>query len=236
MTPTITVVMPVLNEAHTLESTLGCLPKGAEVIVVDGGSSDSTLDRASQAGATVIHATRSRSRQMNAGAHIANGDVIVFVHADTLLPSNFSAEMDRFWASDCDWGRFDVRLSGEQTMFRVIEFMMNRRSRLTGICTGDQAIFVRRAAFEEAGGFADIPLMEDIEFSKRMKRQSAPFCSPAYVFTSSRRWEQNGIWQTILTMWWLRLLYFVGVSPNWLVKRYYPSRATSGATSQSRNA
>ncbi|MEX0944004.1 MAG: TIGR04283 family arsenosugar biosynthesis glycosyltransferase [Pseudomonadales bacterium] len=221
MEPTISIILPVLNEAKTIECGIAALPSGVEVIIVDGGSADGTPGIAERAGGRVTHAERGRGRQMNAGAHLASGDLLVFLHADTRLPAQARSELAAFYGSDRAWGRFDVRLSGAHPMLRVISFAMNWRSRLTGICTGDQAIFVRKPVFEEAGGFADIALMEDIEFSQRMKRRSPPFCSRARVVTSSRRWKKRGIYTTMWLMWYLRLAYFLGASPETLARRYY---------------
>lgn len=212
--------MPVLNEEATIAGTLAALPAGAQIIVVDGGSTDETVTRAGEAAATVVESERGRARQMNAGAGRATGEVLLFLHADTRLPTSFPLELDRFLASGRVWGRFDVRLSGAAMMLRVIEFMMNWRSRLTGICTGDQAFLVRREIFDAENGFAEIALMEDIELSRRLKRRSWPWCSNARVVTSSRRWEERGIWPTILLMWRLRLAYFLGASPESLARRY----------------
>lgn len=216
----VSIVMPVLDDAGAIERTLASMPLGPEVIVVDGGSADETVDVAESFGADVVASERGRGRQMNVGAERANGDILVFLHADTLLPSNFAAVMADFESSACVWGRFDVQLSGRRMMFRLIGLLMNWRSRFTGICTGDQAIFVRRSAFETAGGFAEIPLMEDIEFSRRMREQTWPYCPHARVVTSSRRWEENGMWRTILLMWRLRLSYFLGASPESLARQY----------------
>ncbi len=213
----LSVIIPVLNDAKALEVTLASVPEGPEVIVVDGGSEDGSSDTARALGANVVRSERGRARQMNAGAAEATGEIFVFLHADTRLPRRFAVVMDGFTHSPRVWGRFDVKLSGAHPMFRVIAFMMNWRSRLTGICTGDQTIFVRRAEFD---GFADIPLMEDIEFSARMRKRSRPWCPKAAVTTSSRRWEERGIWRTILLMWRLRLAYFFGASPESLASRY----------------
>ena len=157
---------------------------------------------------------------MNAGADVATGELLFFLHVDSVLPDDWLNILMQFWHSDRKWGRFNVRLSGDHYWFRVIEFMMNHRSRLTGIATGDQGIFVRTATFHQSGGFMPIPLMEDIEFSKRLKRKSLPFCVMQVLTTSSRRWERNGIISTILLMWRLRLSYFLGVSPEKLARMY----------------
>ena len=220
--PKISIVVPVLNEAGAIENTLGNLIRdGIEVIVVDGGSSDKTLDVISRHPCKVLESAAGRACQMNKGAEAASGDILLFLHADTILPMAFESYLQSdFWLSDRSWGRFDVRLSGEHPLFRVIEWFMNNRSRLTGICTGDQAIFATRGAFEKAGGYALIPLMEDIEISKSLKNISPPFCIGTCLTTSSRRWESNGIVRTILLMWKLRLMHFAGVRGDALVKQY----------------
>jgi rSAM/selenodomain-associated transferase 2 len=216
---TVSIVLPVLNEGEAVGSLLSLLAD-FETIVVDGGSTDDTVACA-RAASRIVESERGRAAQMNAGAAVATGDVILFLHADTSLPRDFERVIDAFASSDHAWGRFDVRLSGDHFMFRVIETMMNYRSFLTGISTGDQAIFVKRDVFEEAGGYAAIPLMEDVEMSRRLRRVSWPYCSRSRVTTSSRRWEENGIGRTILQMWWLRLRYFFGASPETLVREYY---------------
>ncbi|MBD3646625.1 MAG: TIGR04283 family arsenosugar biosynthesis glycosyltransferase, partial [Pseudomonadales bacterium] len=192
-----------------------------QTIVVDGGSEDDTVALAKSLADRVINAGRGRASQMNAGADQARGDILLFLHADTRLPDNFQDHLESFWLSGRAWGRFDVRLSGRRLMFRVIETLMNLRSRWTGICTGDQAIFVKRRVIDGIGGFVQMPLMEDIEISRRLKRISRPYCVPSPVVTSSRRWEDQGVWRTILLMWSLRLRYFLGASPERLVEKYY---------------
>lgn len=221
--PSISIIVPVLNEAENIESVLNVLPAGGlhETLVVDGGSEDDTVALVGSLADRVIHAGRGRASQMNAGADEATGDILLFLHADTRLPDDVVERMTEFWLSGCAWGRFDVRLSGERRMFRVIETMMNLRSRLTGFCTGDQAMFVKRTVFDRIGGFVQMPLLEDIEISRRLKRVSRPYCIGSPVVTSSRRWEDNGVWRTILLMWWLRLRYFLGDSPERLVEKYY---------------
>ena len=232
--PTLSIVVPVLNEAQNIETLLASLfarmpgspaDHGVELIVVDGGSSDDTIRLARAFGdCSVIESAPGRALQMNTGAESARGELVLFLHADTILPDDFLALVTHdFQQSDKAWGRFDVRLSGEHSLFRMIEYMMNHRSRLTGISTGDQAIFVRREIFKQLGGFAEIPLMEDIDLSKRLKRISKPFCIHQQASTSSRRWEQHGIIKTILLMWRLRLMYFVGFSAESLSLKYRSS-------------
>jgi rSAM/selenodomain-associated transferase 2 len=184
--------------------------------VVDGGSDDGTPALARPLADRVIDSPRGRARQMNAGADEAKGDFLVFLHADTFLPRDADLLIVAGLAEKT-WGRFDVRIEGRSPLFPVIAFFMNARSRLTGIATGDQALFVRRAAFP---GFPDIPLMEDIAFSRAMKRHGPPACLTARVRTSGRRWERRGVLRTVLLMWRLRLAYFFGASPHALAKRY----------------
>ncbi|HET9700977.1 MAG TPA: TIGR04283 family arsenosugar biosynthesis glycosyltransferase, partial [Burkholderiales bacterium] len=200
--------------------------RGCEVIVVDGGSADATAEAARLLADRVMSAPRGRAHQMNAGAAAAGGRVLLFLHADTELPP----DADRLIAaglaaSGRGWGRFDVRLSGAHPLLRVVERAMNFRSRLTGICTGDQAIFVRRDLFHAVGGFPSIALMEDIALSRKLKRRGPPLCLTQPVITSSRRWEENGVLATVLTMWQLRLRYFLGADPSRLAHTYEKQRS-----------
>ncbi len=221
----VSVIIPVLNEANLIGVTLDALMPlrrhGHDVIVVDGGSDDGTAELAKNGSDRVIHSAPGRARQMNAGAAQAAGNVLVFLHADTRLPEDALDHLIAFSRSHWDWGRFDVRLSGTRPIFRLIGFMINLRSRLTGICTGDQAQFVRRALFEQLGGFPEIPLMEDVALSKRLKQHGRPCCIRSPVTTDSRRWEKHGPWRTIWLMWRLRWDYWRGVTPEVLVRRYY---------------
>jgi rSAM/selenodomain-associated transferase 2 len=218
--------MPVLNEAEGVVACLTPLQRlreqGHEIILADGGSEDDTVGLAQSLVDKVIASPKGRARQMNAAAAKASGELLLFLHADTLLPKNAEVELQAAMKTQL-WGRFDVSLSGSAGLLRVIERMMNLRSRLSGIATGDQAIFVRRDIFQQQGGFDDIPLMEDVALSKKLKRLSSPFCSRLRVVTSSRRWEEYGLWRTIFLMWRLRWAYFRGVSPDQLVSRYYAS-------------
>ncbi|MDO8176768.1 MAG: TIGR04283 family arsenosugar biosynthesis glycosyltransferase [Undibacterium sp.] len=223
--PTLSVIVPVLNEAGAIVGTLGDLQAmraaGAEVILVDGGSSDATLQLALPLVDRVITAARGRASQMNAGAAVAGGDTILFLHADTRLPPGaHHAILQGLATSAKAWGRFDVIIEGEQKMLKLIAAMMNWRSRLTGMATGDQAIFVRRADFVAVGGFPAQALMEDIEISRRLKRRSAPLCLAQKVRTSGRRWSTAGVWRTIVLMWHLRLLYWLGVPADKLAEKY----------------
>jgi rSAM/selenodomain-associated transferase 2 len=218
------IVLPVLNEAQHIESTLaGLVPlrrRGVEVIVVDGGSDDDTVTRASALSDVTVEAQRGRARQMNAGAAAAQGKVLLFLHADTLLPAGADRLLAQALASGGLWGRFDVRIVGRHPMLRVVAALMNWRSRLTGIATGDQALFIRREAFERVGGFPDQPLMEDIEMSRRLGALAAPICIAERVATSGRRWESRGVWRTIILMWCLRWRYWRGESAQRLAEAY----------------
>ena len=232
--PTVAVILPVFNEAKHLEKTLSELLAGHpfdEVIVVDGGSTDASVeivcklmsaDRpGSQPIPYLIQAPRGRARQMHAGAQVASADALLFLHADTTLPSDAVEQIRN--AIRCDYlcGGFDVRLSGRHFLFRVIERLMNWRSRVSGIATGDQGLFVRRDVYRMLGGFAPIALMEDVEFSTRLKWVGKPARLRGPVIASSRRWEERGIMRTILLMWALRFLYWLGVSPERLARRYH---------------
>ncbi len=201
-----------------------------DLIAVDGGSTDQTLVLLSQSNIRVISAAKGRSNQMNEGAAVATGDVLLFLHADTRLPPDYIEKLAIFISSGKPWGRFNVRFDDNHPMFRLIASMMNWRSRFTGICTGDQAIFIRRSTFESLNGFADIPLFEDIDLCKRLKSLDWPFCIKSPVTTSGRRWRTHGFCKTILLMSWLRLLYFFGVSPEILSQEYY--KPDQGITDQ----
>ena len=222
----LSVIIPTLDEAAGIAATIAALQPlraaGHEVIVVDGGSRDGTPDAARQLADRVLTAPRGRATQMNAGADAASGDVLLFLHADTRLPPGAArAVLDGFAASGASWGRFDVRIDGRSPLLALVAWLMNRRSRLTGIATGDQAMFATRAAFAAAGGFPAIALMEDVALSKRLKRISTPLCLRARAVTSGRRWESRGVVRTIVLMWWLRLRYFLGASPERLRRIYY---------------
>jgi rSAM/selenodomain-associated transferase 2 len=223
--PRLSVVVPVLDEAAGIAAMLQSLSalrtRGAEVIVVDGGSRDDTAALARPLCDRLVAAPRGRAAQMNAGAAAARSDVLLFLHADTQLPADADRLiLDGLAANESAWGRFDVRIAGQHPLFPVIAAMMNLRSRLTGIATGDQAMFVARSAFAAIGGFPDIALMEDIELSRRLKRLGSPLCLRALVTTSGRRWEKHGVVRTILTMWRLRLAFYFGVAPAELAVRY----------------
>jgi len=222
--PPLSIIVPVLDEASSIEATLAAVQplrsRSAEVVVVDGGSRDATRSLALPLADRVIDAPRGRASQMNAGARAGSGAVLLFLHADTLLPEGAADLVQRLDASGREWGRFDVAIAGADPLLALVALLMNARSRLTGIATGDQAIFVRRAAFEAVGGFPEIPLMEDVALSKKLKRRSAPLCLRERVLTSGRRWERHGTLRTILLMWRLRLAYALGADPHRLARRY----------------
>lgn len=221
----ISIIVPVLNEASHINDTLsqlqGYREQGHEIIVVDGGSRDNTVSCAEGLSDHVVQSESGRAVQMNTGAKYADADVLLFLHADTRLPDGACDLIVSASGSSHLWGRFDVRLSGNHWMFRIIEFLMNWRSRLTSIATGDQAIFVSSRLFRETGSYPEMRLMEDIALCKKLRRLSKPVCIKNHVVTSSRKWESNGIVQTVLLMWWLRFMFFLGVSPNRLARYYY---------------
>ena len=228
----ISIVVPVLDEAAGIEAALAPLQPArrdgsAEVVVVDGGSRDATLALAAPLADRAIAAPRGRAAQMNAGARAAAGEVLVFLHADTLLPEGALGAIERALAGGGQWGRFDVRIAGAGPLLALVARMMNARSRLTGIATGDQAMFARRDAFDAAGGFPAIPLMEDVALSIALRRASRPCCLREQVSTSGRRWARNGTLRTIFLMWRLRLAYALGADPHRLARRYDVER-TSG--------
>lgn len=220
----LSIIMPVLDETAGIEAALVALApyrrRGCELIVVDGGSRDETLALASPLADRVLTAPRGRAIQMNAGASVARGDVLLFLHADTKLPANADILIrDGLAQSGRVWGRFDVRFD-QRGFMPLIAVMMNLRSRLTGIATGDQAIFVTRAAFDAIDGFPRQPLMEDIALSSRIRRISRPAYIGARVTTSARRWQKQGVLRTVVLMWRLRLAYFLGADPAQLARQY----------------
>jgi rSAM/selenodomain-associated transferase 2 len=226
MSPTAAIVIPVLNEGQTIVSCLRELQRWrplVELIVVDGGSADATVSLAEPLADRVLTSPRGRALQMNAGAAASGGRLLMFLHADTRLPA--SCDLERLAegvAAGSGWGFFALRLSGRHPAFRLIERGISWRSRLTGVGTGDQLLFVRRELFAEVGGYPPIPLMEDVALSKMLRARGGPPLNPGMaVTTSSRRWEQRGILPTTLLMWWLRLRYFCGADPRTLHRRYY---------------
>lgn len=220
----ISIVVPVLNEAERfplLAGQLGRLAQdGAEVIVVDGGSSDGTPAAAESAGLRMICSERGRARQMNAGAAQARGEILLFLHADTELPADGLRQIRANLRRGLAWGRFDVRISGRPAMLRIVARMINWRSRVTSIATGDQAMFMTREAYAAVGGFPDQPLMEDVEMSRRLRAHSRPACITHRATTSGRRWETHGVWRTIFLMWRLRWAYWCGRPASELAEAY----------------
>lgn len=227
-TPRLSIVIPTYNEAISIEATLAPLQKlrycgDVEIIISDGNSTDATREKALGAVDECLNETKGRARQMNCGAKVARGEFLLFLHADTHLPDNFFSLLMACLDHTTDehsWGFFPVRLSGEHRLLRVVERSMNLRSRLSSIATGDQAIFVSRTLWKALNGFSDIPLMEDVDFSRRARKLSKAKIIPRPLTTSSRRWEQNGVIATVWLMWRLRWLYFCGVPAKDLAKLY----------------
>jgi rSAM/selenodomain-associated transferase 2 len=218
----LSIIIPALNEAAAIAASLEAVAplrrRGHEVIVADGGSTDATAVLAASLCDRVLSSPRGRAAQMNAGALQATGAALVFLHADTRLPPDADTLVIEALRHRL-WGRFDVQIDGRHRLLKIVAWAMNLRSRLTGIATGDQAIFVRRDAFP---GFPEIALMEDIAFSRDMKRRGPPACLERRVSTSGRRWEAHGVLRTIFLMWRLRLLFFLGARPESLARRYEP--------------
>lgn len=221
--PRLSIVLPVFDEAPEIRSCLEALApirrRGIEVVVADGGSTDDTVALARPLADRVITAPRGRGAQSHAGAQAALGENLLFLHADTRLPENADRRILGALSAH-PWGRFDVDIAGSHRMLGVIATMMNLRSRLSGIATGDQAMFMRRSTYEAAGGFSDIPLMEDLALSKALRRIGRPACLRERVSTSGRRWEKHGVARTVLLMWQLRAAYFLGADPRRLARRY----------------
>ena len=231
-TARLSIVMPVLNEAATIQAALAPLQflraRGHEVIVVDGGSRDATLECARGLVDSAITCGRGRARQLNEGLAYATGDVVVLLHADTVLPDLADSRiLEALADAKYAWGRFDVHIAGRSPWLPIVAAMMNSRSRLTGIATGDQAMFARRAVLQSIGGVPPLSLMEDIALSRRLKRVSPPACLRERVVTSGRRWEANGALRTIVLMWALRLAFFLGISPERLARAYYTPRGAA---------
>ncbi len=222
------IIIPTLNEEAGIEAALARLTplreRGVRVIVADGGSADATVQRAWKGADAVVISSRGRGRQMNAGARhplADESDVLLFLHADTQLPPEADRLVVRSLAnSECAWGRFDVHIDGRSPLLRLVAALMSLRSRLTGIATGDQALFVRRSAFVALNGFAPIALMEDIDFSRRARLLTSPLALRDKVITSGRRWERHGVWCTIVHMWRLRLAFYFGADPDTLARKY----------------
>jgi rSAM/selenodomain-associated transferase 2 len=222
----LSIVIPALNEAEDIIATLKPLQlmrtRGVEVILVDGGSADATTTIAAPLLDRVLGSTKGRAAQMNAGAAVVTGDMLLFLHADSILPADADQTIcDALQSTSCTWGRFDINIEGEHFFLPVIAWFMNQRSRLTGIATGDQGLFMTRDAFNAVGGFANIPLMEDIALCAALKKSSAPICLKQRITTSGRRWQKRGVWRTIFLMWKIRLAYFFGTDPIVLHRAYY---------------
>lgn len=219
----VSIIIPVLNEENSIKELLQQLQayrqQGHEVIVVDGGSHDNTRSVADSLSDKVITSEAGRALQMNNGATQSRHEILWFLHADTIIPENAIEQIQQV-LNKSDWGRFNVKLSGSHILFRIIETMMNIRSCIFGIATGDQGIFVKRKIFESINGYSNIPLMEDIDLSKKLKNRSKPVCLKESLTTSSRRWQENGILATVFLMWKLRFLYWFGVSADKLVVQY----------------
>ena len=224
--PMISIIVPVLDDAVKLRQLLDDLDAirscDAQRIVVDGGSSDGSFDLAQQRAHVALRSSPGRARQLAAGTALAQGQWLWMLHADSRVDVRAWDALRGAVESDrAAWGRFDVRLTGGHPAFRVIETMMNIRSRWSDICTGDQGIFVRRDLLDLVDGIPDQALMEDIELTKRLRRYAHPVCVDSPLGASSRRWEEQGIVPTILLMWRLRLRYFFGESPDLLAQEYY---------------
>lgn len=221
--PELSIIVPIYNEMEVLPDLLSHLQQwkrhGCEIVLVDGGSEDGCGDVAQAIGFTVFHSGRGRALQMNTGAAQASGAALVFLHADTRLPDNGPKIILKALKLK-SWGRFNVLIEGNHFMLSIVSLFMNLRSCITGISTGDQAIFVRKALFEEIGGFPEQPLMEDIEISKLLKRQGRPACINEKVTTSGRRWLTRGVWRTIWLMWRLRFSYWRGMPADQIARAY----------------
>ena len=220
---TVSIIIPTLNEEKNIQACLSALQAlrcDCEIIIADGGSIDNTRQIAAPLADKVITSTPGRALQMNNGVRQAAGSVLIFLHADTYLPENALQLIAKHINKNAQWGRFDIQLSGKPFMLKVIARMMNWRSRLTGIATGDQVIFVTRRAFEQAGCYPAISLMEDIALCTALKKIGPPICLKAKVISSGRRWERNGIYKTMLLMWCLRWRYYFGANPQTLADLY----------------
>jgi rSAM/selenodomain-associated transferase 2 len=224
----LSVIVPMLNESPRIAGTLNALRRvapDAEIIVVDGGSSDASIAIARPLCDVLISASRGRALQMNAGAHRSHGDVLVFVHADTIVPSTFAADIASALSDPAVvGGRFDVRLDASDLPYRIIGAMISLRSRISRTGTGDQAIFVRRDVFDRLGGFPELELCEDLEFSRRLKRAGRIARLHTRVTTSARRWNRDGLVRTVVRMWMIRAMYLMGVSPARLKRMYSDTR------------
>jgi rSAM/selenodomain-associated transferase 2 len=225
--PRLSFVIPVLNEASGLGALLAALERdfpAAERVVVDGGSNDDSAAIALRGAHAVLLGEPGRANQMNLGAAVARGDTLCFLHADT-TPEFDEAALHAALDGEFAWGFCRVALRSRLPALRMVSAFMNRRATLTGIATGDQMLMVDRELFAEQGGFAAVPLMEDVEICKRLRRVVRPRALPLVVCSSGRRWEDNGVIATILLMWALRLAFWFGVSPERLWRLYYGRRS-----------
>lgn len=224
MRPGLCIIVPVLDEAGDLAARLEALQvyrqRGAHLVVVDGGSEDASLAIAREYADLALLAPRGRAAQMNAGAAACPADVLLFLHADTVLPAHADALVMHACADRSAWGRFDVHIESRRPLLRLVSLLVNLRSRCTGIATGDQAIFLRQELFRQVGGFPELPLMEDVAMSTLLRRLRPPVCLKAQVATSARRWERRGVWRTIFLMWRLRAAFYFGADPAQLAIRY----------------
>jgi rSAM/selenodomain-associated transferase 2 len=220
------IIMPVYNESCEIAVTLDKLSRSLrensniEIIISDGGSDDHCLDIAKQYPCRIINAGRGRANQMNVASLQARGDWLVFLHADSQLPNDWQDQL----LQSGQWGFFPVKLTGENWLLHIVESLINLRSRISKVATGDQGLYFRKSFFHELGGYPEIPLMEDVAISKLARRKSTASIGANPILTSSRRWQQNGIIKTILLMWSLRLAYFLGINPNRLHRLYYPGK------------
>ena len=220
----ISVIIPCLNEEDhivPLIQQIRCADFDCQIIVVDGGSTDKTVEKARPLVDIFIQTEKGRAKQLNAGAEKATGSLLWFVHADSQVSLDVLNELKPLIKRKDIWGRFNVQFSGQHWAFKMIAFMMNHRSCLTGIATGDQGIFISRSLFLKVNGFPNIALMEDIEISKYLKKISRPICLKACLITSHRRWQDNGIFRTMIKMWWFRLRWFFGCSAQSLANKYH---------------
>lgn len=246
MNPSLSIIVPVLNEGDSIAGLISELrtlardqPMSTEIIVVDGGSQDGSTDEALGAD-QVLQCDPGRAAQMNFGAGHAHGDVLLFLHADTTLPGKALSYLRQWFETGGQWGAFRVAVTGCSRLLPLVSAGINLRSGVTGIVTGDQAMFITRELFEREGGFAAIPLMEDVELSRRLRQKCRPFLVNQPVHTSGRRWESHGVLRTVFFMWRLRIEYALGADPVRLVRRYYPEQSaltgsgSNGSSSTSR--
>jgi rSAM/selenodomain-associated transferase 2 len=234
----ISIIIPSRNEASGIAAAIASArsPQTLEILLADGQSTDDTVAIAHRLGANVVAAPPGRARQMNAGAQIARGKILLFLHADSTLPEGFGIAVEAALADPrVPGGRFDIHFPESRIPMSLVAFLMNQRSRFTGIATGDQAIFLRREIFARLGGYPDQPLMEDIELTRRMRRFGPPAALRQRVQTSARRWQHHGVVRTIVLMWALRFAYFVGVAPTRLARIYYPPRSVGGGAAGTRD-